>query len=157
MPLAVGFVFLLCFTCIIHSVRLQSVCRFRSLSTFFIIIIVKEEEAGDHCPRTVLNTSESQSFNYVQGKTDTETNYEICLCVHFALCVNKYIKQYASKRTVSLVDHWYTYTRTDTRARAHTHTHTHTHFLCIVLAAAYLKYRRCCLSCLPFVWHFFSL
>ena len=39
-----------------------------------IIIIVKEEEAGDHCPRTVLNTSESQSFNFVQGKTDTETN-----------------------------------------------------------------------------------
>ena len=28
-------------------------------------------------------------------------------------------------------------------------------FLCVVLAAAYLKYRRCCLSCLPFVWHFF--
>ena len=26
-------------------------------------------------------------------------------------------------------------------------------FLCIVLAAAYLKYRRCHLSCLPFVWH----
>ena len=32
--------------------------------------------------RTVLNTSESQSFNYMQGKTDTETNYEICLSVH---------------------------------------------------------------------------
>ena len=31
-------------------------------------------------------------------------------------------------------------------------------FLCIVLAAAYLKYRLCRLSCLPFVWHpFFSL
>ena len=30
-------------------------------------------------------------------------------------------------------------------------------FLCVVLAAAYLKYRRCRLSCLPFVWHFFSL
>ena len=30
-------------------------------------------------------------------------------------------------------------------------------FLCIVLAAAYLKYRRCCVSNLPFVWHFFSL
>ena len=28
-------------------------------------------------------------------------------------------------------------------------------FLCIVLAAAYLKYRRCHLSCLPFVWHLF--
>ena len=28
-------------------------------------------------------------------------------------------------------------------------------FLCVVLAAAYLKYRRCRLSCLPFVWHFF--
>ena len=28
-------------------------------------------------------------------------------------------------------------------------------FLCIVLAAAYLKYRRCRLSCFPFVWHFF--
>ena len=101
-----------------------------------IIIIVKEEEAGDHCPRTVLNTSESQSFNYVQGKTDTETNYEICLGVHFALCVNKYIKQYASKMTVSLVDYWYTYTRTHTRARAHTHTHTHTHIffaLCLLL------------------------
>ena len=26
-------------------------------------------------------------------------------------------------------------------------------FLCIVLAAAYLKYRLCRLSCLPFVWH----
>ena len=26
-----------------------------------------------------------------------------------------------------------------------------------MLAAAYLKYRRCRLSCLPFVWHFFSL
>ena len=110
---------------------------------------MKEEEAGDHCPRTVLYTSESQSFNYVQGKTDTET-YEICLGVHFALCVNKYIKQYASKRTVSFVDYWYTYTR------AHTHTHTHI-FFCVVLAAAYLKYRRCRLSCLPFVWHFFSL
>ena len=68
-------------------------------------LIVKEEEAGDHRPRTVLNMSESQSFNYVQGKTDTETNYEICLGVHFALCVNKYIKQYASKRTVSLVNY----------------------------------------------------
>ena len=30
-------------------------------------------------------------------------------------------------------------------------------FLCVVLAAAYLKYRRCRLSCLPFVWHYFSL
>ena len=30
-------------------------------------------------------------------------------------------------------------------------------FLCVVLAAAYLKYRRCRLSCLPFVWYFFSL
>ena len=30
-------------------------------------------------------------------------------------------------------------------------------FFCVVLAAAYLKYRRCRLSCLPFVWHFFSL
>ena len=28
-------------------------------------------------------------------------------------------------------------------------------FLCIVLAAAYLKYRLCRLSCLPFVWHSF--
>ena len=30
-------------------------------------------------------------------------------------------------------------------------------FLCVVLAAAYLKYRRCLLSCFPFFWHFFSL
>ena len=30
-------------------------------------------------------------------------------------------------------------------------------FLCVVLAAAYLKCRRCRLSCLPFVWYFFSL
>ena len=30
-------------------------------------------------------------------------------------------------------------------------------FLCVVLAATYLKYRRYRLSCLPFVWHFFSL
>ena len=30
-------------------------------------------------------------------------------------------------------------------------------FLCVVLAAAYLKYRRCRLSCLPFVWHFFFI
>ena len=51
--------------------------------------IVKEEKAGDHRPRTVLNMSESQSFNYAQGKTDTETSYEICLGVHFVLCVNK--------------------------------------------------------------------
>ena len=28
-------------------------------------------------------------------------------------------------------------------------------FLCVVLAAACLKYRRCRLSCLPFVWHLF--
>ena len=28
-------------------------------------------------------------------------------------------------------------------------------FLCVELAAAYLKYRRCPLSCLPFIWHFF--
>ena len=28
-------------------------------------------------------------------------------------------------------------------------------FLCVVLAAAYLKYRLCRLSCLPFVWHLF--
>ena len=28
-------------------------------------------------------------------------------------------------------------------------------FLCVVLAATYLKYRRYRLSCLPFVWHFF--
>ena len=55
--------------------------------------------------------------------------YEICLGVHFALCVNKYIKQYASKRTVSLVNYCYTYTHahTHTHARTHTHTHTHTH------------------------------
>ena len=56
------------------------------------------------------------------------------------------------------------HTRTHAHARTHTHTHTHTHtmkrasysccnFLCIVLAAAYLKYRLCRLSCLPFVWH----
>ena len=88
---------------------------------------MKEEEAGDHRPRTVLNTSESQSFNYVQGKTDTETNYEICLGVHFALRVNKYIKQYASKRSVSLVNYWYTYTCAHTHAHTHTHTHAHTH------------------------------
>ena len=30
-------------------------------------------------------------------------------------------------------------------------------FLCIVLAAAYLKYRLCRLSCLPFVWHPFFI
>ena len=30
-------------------------------------------------------------------------------------------------------------------------------FFCIVLAAAYLKYCRYRLSCLPVVWHFFSL
>ena len=30
-------------------------------------------------------------------------------------------------------------------------------FLCVVLATAYLKYRRYRLSCLPFVWYFFSL
>ena len=30
-------------------------------------------------------------------------------------------------------------------------------FICVVPAAVYLKYRRCRLSCLPFVWHFFSL
>ena len=28
-------------------------------------------------------------------------------------------------------------------------------FVCVVLAAAYLKYRRYCLSCLPFAWHLF--
>ena len=30
-------------------------------------------------------------------------------------------------------------------------------FLCAVLAAAYFKYRRCRLSCLSFVWHFFCI
>ena len=30
-------------------------------------------------------------------------------------------------------------------------------FVCVVLAAAYLKYRRYRLSCLPFVWHFFFI
>ena len=30
-------------------------------------------------------------------------------------------------------------------------------FLCIVLAAADLKYRLCRLSCLPFVWHLFFI
>ena len=30
-------------------------------------------------------------------------------------------------------------------------------FLCVVLAAAYLKYHRCRLSCLPFVWHLFFI
>ena len=30
-------------------------------------------------------------------------------------------------------------------------------FLCVVLAAAYLKYRRCRLSCLPLVWHSFFI
>ena len=30
-------------------------------------------------------------------------------------------------------------------------------FVCVVLAAAYLRYRRYRLSCLPFIWHFFSL
>ena len=52
------------------------------------------------------------------------------------------------------------YIRRPTHARAHAHTHTQPsysgcNFLCVVLAAAYLKYRRCRLSCLPFVWHFF--
>ena len=45
----------------------------------------------------------------------------------------------------------------DTHTHTHTRTHTHTS---VVLAATYhtgLKYRRCRLSCLPFVWHFFSL
>ena len=30
-------------------------------------------------------------------------------------------------------------------------------FLCIVLAAVYLKYRLCRLSCLPFIWHLFFI
>ena len=30
------------------------------------------------------------------------------------------------------------------------------YFFCIVVAAAYLKYCRYRLSCLPFIWHFFS-
>ena len=30
-------------------------------------------------------------------------------------------------------------------------------FLCVLLAAAYLKYGRCRLLCLPFVWHFFFI
>ena len=50
-----------------------------------------------------------------------------------------------------------------TQANKGTHTHTLMkrasfsccNFLCVVLAAAYMKYRRCRLSCLPFVWHFF--
>ena len=76
-----------------------------------------------------------------------------------------------------------THTCRHTDADTHTHTHTHTqlllfsfffckdgsdrlmkrasfsccNFLCVVLAAAYLKYRRCRLSCLPFVWHFFFI
>ena len=78
------------------------------------------------------------------------------------------------------VYHTHAHTHTHTHTHAHTHTHTHTHkhththtythtlththsfsccnFLCVVLAAvAYLKYRRCRLSCLPFVWHFFFI
>ena len=31
----------------------------------------KMKKNGDHRPRTVHNTSESLSFNYAQGKTDT--------------------------------------------------------------------------------------
>ena len=46
--------------------------------------------------------------------------------------------------------------RTRACARAHTHTLS-CNFLCVVLAAAYLKYRRCRLSCLPFVWHLFFI
>ena len=67
--------------------------------------------------------------------------------------------------------HTHTYARAPTRTHARTHTHTHIHtwwtgalplvvFLFqrgVVLAAAYSKYRRYGLSCLPFVWHFFSL
>ena len=47
-----------------------------------------KKKVGDRRPRTVLNTNESLSFNYAQGKTDTETNFvvnnEICLGVRFA-------------------------------------------------------------------------
>ena len=73
------------------------------------------------------------------------------------------------REPISLHQAVHTYARTHTRARAHTHTHTHSdrlmkrasysccNFLCIVLAAAYLKYHRCRLSCLPFVWHLFFI
>ena len=35
--------------------------------------------------------------------------------------------------------------------------YSYCNFLCVVLAATYLKYRWCRLSCLPFVWHFFFI
>ena len=42
-----------------------------------------KEKAGDHRARTVLNTSESYSFNYAQGKTDTETNFVVTVGFSF--------------------------------------------------------------------------
>ena len=45
---------------------------------------------------------------------------------------------------------------THTRARARAYNYTCCNFLCVVLAAAYLKFRRCRLSCLPFAWHLFA-
>ena len=33
------------------------------------------KKKGDQRPRTVLSTTECKSFNYAQGKTDTDTNF----------------------------------------------------------------------------------
>ena len=41
------------------------------------------KKKGDHRPRTVLNTSESPSFNYAQGKTDTERETNFVFTVGF--------------------------------------------------------------------------
>ena len=67
------------------------------------------------------------------------------------------LSQFVAWRERSLIPD--THTGACTRARTHTHSLSFSccNFLCVVLAAAYLKYRRCRLSCLPFVWHFFSL
>ena len=45
-------------------------------------------------------------------------------------------------------------TRTHECIRTNAHTNSCSTFLCFVLAAAYLKYHCCDLSCLPFIWHF---
>ena len=43
----------------------------------FILPSQRIRKNSNHRPGTVLNTSESQSFNYAQGKTDTETNFVV--------------------------------------------------------------------------------
>ena len=73
-------------------------------------------------------------------------SFSLSVCLFFQHC------------TLFLSTNWWDNSLISPKQILKAHTHTCCNFLCVVLAAAvYLKYRQCRLSCLPFVWDFFSL